>query len=60
MKTKIRDKDLAGVGKALRRAGNQARKIALETNTPLIVLQDGKIIKLDVGKRKKRKQANKS
>ena len=55
MKIKIRDKDLAGVGKALRRAGNQARKIAKETNTPLVIYKDGKIIKKNVGQRKKTK-----
>jgi len=33
-KVVIRDKDLAKVGTALRRAAKQARKIAIQTNTP--------------------------
>jgi ribosomal protein L21E len=48
MKTKIHDKDLIGVEKALRRAGNQARKIALETSTPLVIYKDGQIVKIKV------------
>ncbi len=53
MKIKIRDKDLLGAEAALRRAGTRARKIAEQTNTPLIIYQDGKIIKMNVGKEKK-------
>ncbi len=53
MKTKIHDKDLIGVEKALRRAGNQARKIAVETGTPLIIYKDGQIIKKKVKSKKK-------
>lgn len=49
MKTEIRDKDLQGVEEALLRAGTRARKIAEQTNTPLIILQDGQIIKKKVG-----------
>ncbi len=48
MKTAIRDKDLQGVEKALRRAGTRARKIAEQTNTPLVIYKDGKVIKQKV------------
>ncbi len=53
MKTAIRDKDLQGVEKALRRAGTRARKIAEQTNTPLIIYKDGQVIKKKVGKGQK-------
>ena len=54
MKAEIRDKDLQGVEKALRRAGTRARKIAEQTNTPLVIYKDGKIIKkkVDTGEKK--------
>lgn len=48
MKTAIRDKDLQGVEKALRRAGTRARKIAEQTNTPLVILKNGKVFKKKV------------
>ena len=41
----IRDKDMAGVGPALRRAAKQARKIAIQTNTPLVVWENGRVVK---------------
>ncbi len=44
-KVVIRDKDLAKVGTALRRAAKQARKIALQTNTPLVIYENGRVIK---------------
>ena len=53
MKTAIRDKDLQGVEKALRRAGTRARKIAEQTNTPLIIYKDGQVIKKKVSKGQK-------
>lgn len=39
------DKDMARVGVALRRAAKQARKIAIETNTPLVVWDNGRVVK---------------
>ena len=53
MKTKIRDKDLQRAEAALRRAGIRARKTAEQTNTPLVIYKDGKIIKKKVGKGQK-------
>ncbi|MCK5328197.1 MAG: hypothetical protein KAR36_06295 [Candidatus Latescibacteria bacterium] len=41
----IQDPDLAQVGKALRRAAKQARKIAQQTGTPLVIYEDGKVVK---------------
>jgi len=39
------DKDMARVGIALRRAARQARKIAIQTNTPLVVWENGRVVK---------------
>jgi hypothetical protein len=41
----VLDKDLAKVGIALRRAAKQARKIALQTNTPLVIWENGRVVK---------------
>jgi hypothetical protein len=41
----ILDEDLAKVGIALRRAARQARKIAIQTNTPLVVWENGRVVK---------------
>jgi len=41
----ILDKDMARVGIALRRAAKQARKIAIQTNTPLVVWENGRVVK---------------
>ena len=49
MKTKRtlpRDADLAGVGKALKRAAKNARELSQKTNTPFYVYEDGKIINM--------------
>lgn len=40
IKKVVLDKDLAKVGTALRRAAKQARKIALQTNTPLVIYEN--------------------
>jgi hypothetical protein len=40
------DPDLAGAGAALKRAAANALKLAMQTNTPLYVFRDGKIINL--------------
>ena len=55
MKTDIRDKDFQGVEEALQRAGIRARKIAEQTNTPLVILKDGQIIKKKVSTGDKKK-----
>jgi len=41
----IQDPDLAQVEKALRRAAKQARKIAQQTGTPLVIYEDGRVVK---------------
>jgi hypothetical protein len=41
----ILDEDLAKVGVALRRAAREARKIAIQTNTPLVVWENGRVVK---------------
>ena len=50
-KVVVHDEDLAKVGAALRRAAKQARKIAEQTNTPLIIYEHGRIIKKRVNKK---------
>ncbi len=41
-----KDSDLAGVGKALRRAARKARDLAVRTRTPLYVFENGKVVNL--------------
>jgi hypothetical protein len=48
------DKDMAGVGPALRRAAKQARKIAIQTNTPLVVWENGRVVKKRLSGKKNR------
>lgn len=47
-----KDSDLAGVDKALRRAGKKARELATQTHTPLYVFENGKVVDLTKQKRK--------
>ena len=51
VKMVVRDEDLAKVGTALRRAAGQARKIAERTNTPIVVLEEGRVVRKKVGKK---------
>jgi len=44
-KLPILDKDMARVGIALRQAAKQARKIAIQTNTPLVIWENGRVVK---------------
>ena len=48
------DQDLAKVGTALRRAAKQAREIALQADTPLVIYENGRIIKKKLGREKGR------
>lgn len=50
-KVVILDEDLAKVGIALRRAAKKARKIAEQTNTPLVIYERGRVIRKKVGKK---------
>ncbi|MFH1122594.1 MAG: hypothetical protein V1758_02930 [Pseudomonadota bacterium] len=45
VKKVVLDEDLAKVGAALRRAEKQARKTALQTNKPLVIYEDGQVVK---------------
>jgi DNA-directed RNA polymerase subunit K/omega len=49
----VHDEVLAKVGVALRRAAKRAREIAAQTNTPLVVLEKGRVVKKRVVKKKK-------
>jgi thiamine monophosphate synthase len=51
-KRQIRDKDLANADAALRRAAKRARAIAEQTHTPLVVYENGQVVKKFVGKEK--------
>lgn len=48
-----KDPDIQASIAALRRAARRARQIGLETNTPVYVLKDGRIV--DLTKEKKRR-----
>jgi hypothetical protein len=48
------DKDMARVGIALRRAARQARRIAIQTNTPLVVWENGRVVKKKLSREKDR------
>lgn len=50
----VPDEDLAKVGVALRRAARQARKIAIQTNTPLVVWENGRVVKKKLSREKDR------
>ena len=43
-KTKLQDPDMEGADAAILRAAKRAREIARQTNTPLIIERDGKIV----------------
>lgn len=49
---KIRDKDMANAEVALQRAAKKAKMIAKQTHTPLILFENGHVIKKFVGKDK--------
>ncbi len=51
-KTLPKDSDLAGVDKALRRASRKAKELAVKTQTPLYVFENGKVVDLTRQKRK--------
>ena len=53
-KKTVVDEDLSKVGTALRRAAKQARKTALQTNTPLIIYENGRVIKKTIVREKQR------
>ena len=50
VKKAVHDKDLAKVGIALRRAAKQAQKIAERTHTPLVIYEEGRVIRKMVRK----------
>ena len=41
---RVKDPDIRGVGPAMRRAAQAARRIAKATHTPLIVRENGKVV----------------
>jgi len=49
-KLPILDKDMARVGIALRQAAKQARKIAIQTNTPLVIWENGRVVKKKISR----------
>lgn len=52
-KNAVLDQDLAKAGAALRRAAKQAKRIAIQTNTPLVIYEKGRVIKKMVHKEEK-------
>ncbi len=51
-KIKIRDKDLANVEAALLRAAKKAREVAEQTHTPLVIYENGHVVKKFVERKK--------
>jgi hypothetical protein len=41
---RVNDPDIRGVGPALERAAQDARRIAAATNTPLVIWEHGRIV----------------
>ena len=50
----VLDEDLSKVGPALRRAAKQARKMAKLTNTPLVIYEQGRVIRKTVEEKTRR------
>ncbi|MBI3392266.1 MAG: hypothetical protein HY039_03660 [Nitrospirae bacterium] len=50
----VRDADLAKAGAALKRAAVRARMLAEQTNTPLVIYEDGHLIRKRVAQAKAR------
>ena len=48
----IHDEDLAKVGVALRRAAKRAREKADRSNTPIIIFENGRVIKKKIVNKK--------
>ena len=46
--SEAKDPDFRGAMAAMQRAALHAREIAKQTNTPLIIQQDGKLVRLKV------------
>lgn len=53
-KHRIRDTDLTKADAALKRAGARARKLAEQTNTPLVVYEGGRVTRKKVAHAKAR------
>ena len=45
----VQDEVLAKVGVALRRAAKRAREIAARTNTPIVVMENGRVVEKKIG-----------
>jgi hypothetical protein len=45
----VQDEVLAKVGVALRRAAKRAREIAAWTNTPIVVMENGRVVEKKIG-----------
>ncbi|MDA8091936.1 MAG: hypothetical protein M0Z52_12245 [Actinomycetota bacterium] len=60
LEKQIQDPDLAKVGVALRRAAARAKKIAEETRTPLIVYENGRVVKKYPWKKKSKTASSKN
>ena len=57
VKKQIQDNDLASAEVALRRAARRARTIAEKTHTPLVIYENGRVIKEIIGKEKKKQKS---
>lgn len=59
-KTVSSDPEVQGAMKALRRAAQLARKIAIQTNTAIVIVQGGKRVRITADEFRKQKMARTS
>jgi hypothetical protein len=58
--SKAKNPDLRGSLAAMERAAAMARKIAIQTNTSLVVVQDGKLIQIPADQLRREEQNGKA
>lgn len=54
---KAKDQDLVGSMVAMKRAAAMARRIAVQTDTAIVVVQDGKLVRITADELRKRAAA---
>jgi hypothetical protein len=56
--SKAKNADVRGSLAALQRAADEARRIAIQTNTGIVIMQDGKLVHLSADDLRKQTQIN--
>ncbi|MDR1936078.1 MAG: hypothetical protein LBS49_10975 [Candidatus Accumulibacter sp.] len=55
---KARNADLYGSLAAMQRAGELARQTAIQTNTAIVIVQDGKLVRIPAEQLRKQRDSN--